>query len=285
VTTAITTVLALLCFAANSLLCRRALAGAQIDAASFTAIRLLSGAVVLAALAGLRGGGVRRAGSWGSALALVAYAAPFSFAYLRLAAGTGALILFGAVQVTMIGWGIFRGERPRLAVWIGLAIAFAGLVALAAPGASAPDPLGAGSMAIAGVAWGAYSLRGRGATGDPTVATAGNFLWSLPVAVPVLGASLAITRVHASWTGIALAVASGGLASGLGYSLWYTALKGLTATRAAVLQLLVPVIAAFGGAALLAEELSLRLVLTGMAILCGVAIAIRARTKAARPLR
>jgi drug/metabolite transporter (DMT)-like permease len=271
------TVAALIGFAGNSLLCRVALAQEHIDAASFTCVRLVTGALVLALLAAGRRHGRTIPGSWPSALALFVYAAPFSFAYLRLGAGVGALVLFGAVQATMIGWGITRGERPRAMVWLGLAIAIAGLVGLTVPGATAPDPIGALVMAIAGVAWGAYSLRGRSAVGDPLVETAGNFIRSVPFAIALVLVVAIALGWHADPVGLALASASGALASGVGYTLWYAALRGLTATRAAVVQLLVPVVAAVGGIVLLAEEASVRLALAGAAILLGVATAMRGR--------
>lgn len=269
------TALALVGFAGNSLLCRLALAGREIDAASFTAIRIASGAIVLAALALPRGGGAHRAGSWGSAAALFVYAAPFSFAYLELGAGIGALILFGAVQTTMLAVAIARGERPRPRVWLGLAIALGGLIGLAAPGATAPDPLAAALMAAAGIAWGAYSLRGRGAAGDPLVATAGNFVRAAPLGLVLVAIAAMIDPLSASGRGVALAIASGALASGVGYSLWYAALRGLAATEAAVVQLLTPVLAAAGGVVLLGESVSARLALAAAAILGGVALALR----------
>jgi drug/metabolite transporter (DMT)-like permease len=274
---ALLTAVALIAFAANSLLCRLALAGREIDAASFTAIRIASGAVVLALLAGRRDGGALRAGSWGSAAALFVYAAPFSFAYLELGAGPGALILFAAVQTTMLGVAIAGGERPRPAVWIGLAIALGGLVALAAPGATAPDPLAAALMAAAGAAWGVYSLRGRRAAGAPLAATAGNFVRAAPMAIALAAVAAAVAPVAITPRGAGLAIASGALASGAGYALWYAALRGLAAAEAAVVQLLVPVIAAAGGVALLGEIVSVRLALAAAAILGGVGLAIRGR--------
>lgn len=278
--TAVFTALALIGFAGNSLLCRMALAGSAIDAASFTGVRLASGALVLALLARTWRAG---SGSVLSAVALFAYAAPFSFAYLRLGAGMGALILFGTVQATMIGWGLARGERPRPGAWIGLGLALAGLVGIAAPGATSPDPLGLALMTVAGVSWGVYSLRGRRArAGSPLAVTAANFVLSVPLAVALTGGAAAFGSLHASADGLVLAVVSGAVASGLGYSLWYAALPGLTATRAAILQLLVPVLAAGGGVGLLGERVSLRLLLTGAAILGGVALAVRA-TAVRRP--
>jgi drug/metabolite transporter (DMT)-like permease len=273
------TVAALIGFAANSLLCRAALGAGAIDAATFTAVRLISGAAVLGLLARRAAGGERphrRAGSWLSALALAAYAGAFSWAYLRIAAGVGALVLFGAVQLTMIAWGIRRGERPAATEWIGLAVASGGLVAFAAPGARAPDVLGVLAMAVAGVAWGAYSLRGRGVE-RPLAATAENFMRTVPLACVLLFVGLA--DGHASSSGIALAIASGAIASGLGYSLWYAALPELGAVRAAIVQLSVPALAAAGGVVLLAEQLDSRLLIGGAAVLGGVALALVGRRR------
>jgi drug/metabolite transporter (DMT)-like permease len=281
--TAALTLLALLGFAANSLLCRAALenGASRIDAASFTTVRLVSGAAVLWLLLRVRGGtGAERRGSWGSALALFAYAAGFSLAYVRIPAGVGALILFGCVQATMLGMGLFRGERPRPLEWLGLAMALGGLLVLRLPGATAPDALGATLMAGAGVAWGVYSLRGRG-NADPLAATADNFLRGVPMTLglSVLGLVLEAPRVTPA--GVGLAVASGALASGVGYSLWYAALPHLTAMRAAVVQLAVPVVAAVGGVLLLGETLTVRLVGAGSALLCGVFLALLARQRKA----
>lgn len=286
---------ALIGFAANSLLCRAALGPRTIDAASFTAIRLGAGAAILLALvaAASRTARARAAsatghrvgrGSWGSAIALVAYAAAFSFAYLRLTAATGALILFGTVQIAMIGWGVARGERPRALEWLGSTLAIGGLIALTLPGLAAPDPLGAVLMAIAGGAWGVYSIRGRGAA-HPLAVTADNFARSLPFAI-VLVVAATLVDGHVSVRGALLAVASGALASGLGYSLWYAALPHLTATRAAIVQLAVPVLAAGGGALLLGEPITTRFVVCATAILGGVALAVRrVRTSGQKPAR
>lgn len=272
--TALLAAAALTGFAANSLLCRLALGPRLVDAATFTGVRLLSGAVVLALLVFVRSGAARPSGTWRAAFALFAYAAAFSFAYLALPAGTGALILFGVVQATMIGWGLVGGERLRPIVWLGLGLAVSGLVALTLPGLSAPDPAGALFMAAAGVAWGVYSLLGRG-TKDPLAATAGNFLRAVPMAVALLAGVVLFGAVpHATARGLVLAVVSGALASGIGYSLWYAALRHLPASRAAIAQLSVPALAAAGGVALLAEPLTPRLVLAGAAILAGVATAV-----------
>lgn len=274
----LTTVLSLLAFAGNSLLCRLALTRTTIDAATFTSLRLVSGAAVLLLLVRLRRTERVPRGSWPSALALFAYAAGFSFAYVRLTAGTGALLLFGAVQATMITIGLLRGERLRAMQAAGLLLAYGGLVALVLPGLSAPPLLSAALMLLAGAAWGVYSLRGRGA-GDPTAVTAGNFLRAVPMAL-VLSAVSMRTR---SWdvSGAAYAAASGALASGVGYAVWYTALRTLRATTAATVQLSVPILAALGGVLLLHEPPSLRLVLSGVAILGGVALVVLTRARQA----
>lgn len=271
--------LALLCaavlcaFAANSLLARSALAGGEAGAASYTAIRLLSGAAVLWLLA--RGRTNAGEVGWRSALALFLYAAPFSWAYVQLPAGTGALLLFGAVQTTMIGAGIAHGERPPLAVWLGLAIAAAGLVGLMLPGLRAPSLAGSAAMLAAGAAWGWYSLRGRGAR-DGLAATRDAFLGTAPLAALVWigGALLQPALARLSSRGALLALASGAVTSGLGYTLWNMVLPSLTATTASVLQLSVPALAAAGGVLLLGESLSARVVIGGAAVLGGVAIAV-----------
>lgn len=264
--------LALAAFAANSLLARLALGGHRIDPASFTAIRLGSGALVLWLLLRARGGGVSadRAGLLGAVL-LFLYAAPFSFAYLTLPAGTGALILFAAVQFTMIGAGLREGERPHLREWLGLLIAGGGLLYLNLPGLGAPSPMGVGLMALAGVSWGLYSLRGRTA-GPPLARTAQSFVLSVPLGALLAG--LVRAPQPATGPGIAYAVASGALASGGGYALWYSVLPRLTATRAGTLQLLVPILAAAGGVAFLGERVTLRLACSAAAILGGVALAL-----------
>ncbi|WP_343125161.1 DMT family transporter [Opitutus sp. GAS368] len=266
---------ALLAFAANSVFCRLALGRAEIDAATFTLLRLLAGAVTLALLCGAQGRAPFRR-DVPSAAALFAYAAAFSFAYRELTAGTGALLLFGTVQVTMIGTGLFRGERPGAWEWSGLLVALGGLAWLVSPGLAAPPPLGAGLMALAGVAWGVYSLRGR-KLGDPLATTAGNFVWAVPLGLLLFVA--APGRAQVSAAGVTWAVLSGALASGAGYAVWYAALPRLTATRAATLQLTVPVLAALGGVLFLAETLSARLVLASVLVLGGVALAIAGRRR------
>jgi drug/metabolite transporter (DMT)-like permease len=269
------TVLAMLAFAANSLLCRLALGQELIDAATFASVRVVSGAVTLVLIMLPRWRTRERApGDWRSAAMLFCYMAFFSFAYLSLGAGTGALILFGAVQLTMFIAGLRAGEPFTALSWAGLALAALGLVYLVSPGLTAPDPFGSVLMAIAGVAWGFYSLRGRYAA-DPLEATANNFLYSVPLVIIV--SLIFIGEFHSSPRGLILAAASGAVASGLGYVIWYAALRGLNATRAATVQLSVPVIAAFGGVVLLSEGVTLRLLLSSFATLGGVAIVLAQR--------
>jgi drug/metabolite transporter (DMT)-like permease len=258
-------------FAGNSLLCRSALSATSIDAASFTTIRIVSGALTLVALVFLFRRGHSVAGNWPSALALFAYAAGFSFAYTSLSTATGALLLFGAVQCTMIGYGLARGERLNGAQTAGVLVALAGLVGLLLPGLSAPPVVGAALMLLAGVSWGIYSLRGRGVS-DALRETAGNFARAVPLALVVSVAWL--DRMALDPSGVALAIGSGALASGLGYAIWYTALPALSATTAATVQLSVPVLAALGGVLFLGEPITLRLALASVAILGGLAVFI-----------
>lgn len=274
------TLLAMLAFAANSVLCRLAMQRTSIDPATFSAIRLAAGAAMLGAIVVVRGGAVRPGGNWISALALFAYAAGFSLAYVSLPAATGALLLFGAVQVTMIGRGLWAGERMDAWQCCGLLLAACGLVVLL-PGLSAPPWRGAVLMLGAGVAWGVYSLRGRGAV-DATGATAGNFLRSVPMALLLV---LAMSRqARCDTAGVSYAIASGALASGLGYAIWYSALPSLRATTAATVQLSVPILAAIGGIILLAEPPTPRLLLASVAVLGGVALVVL-RRGAATPAR
>ena len=268
------TVLAMVCFSGNSLLCRVALKDTAIDAGTFTTVRIASGALVLWLIVRMRHGSGVTAGSWPSALALFAYAAGFSLAYITLTAGTGALILFGAVQATMLGYALLTGERLQRVQVAGLLLALAGLVGLLLPGLSAPPLLGALLMLGAGAAWGIYSLRGKSA-GDPIQVTAGNFIRAVPFALALSVAMLPCASFDAA--GIAYAVSSGAIASGGGYVIWYTALRGLTATRAATVQLSVPALAAAGGVLFLQETLTLRLVLASVAILGGIAIVVAPR--------
>ena len=275
------TMLAMIAFAANSLLCRLALAHTAIDAASFTLLRIGAGALALWLIVRLRGERIGGAGNWPSALALFVYAAGFSFAYVTLPAAAGTLLLFGAVQTTMIGVGLWRGERLRAVQLAGLALACAGLVGLLLPGLSAPAPGASLLMVAAGVAWGVYSLRAKGAA-NPLWITTGNFIRALPLAV-VLAALGMLAHVHASIdrAGAIYAILSGALASGAGYAVWYTALRGLRTTSAATVQLSVPVIAALGGALFLGEAITPRLVMASVAILGGIAFV----TLFARPAR
>lgn len=279
--TALLTSAAMLAFAGNSLLCRLALDRTSIDAATFTTVRLVSGAAILWLVASRRPTSARGRGTWPSAIALFAYAAGFSFAYLELSTGTGALLLFGAVQATMIGVGLWRGERLSIVQSAGLVLALGGLVGLLLPGLSAPPLVGSLWMLVAGVAWGVYSLRGQGA-GDPTRVTAGNFLRAAPIALVV---TLALwttlwSRASPDPTGLLYAAISGAITSGLGYAVWYTALPGLRATSAATVQLSVPPLAALAGVVVLGEALTPRLVLASSAILGGIALVVgRRRTR------
>jgi drug/metabolite transporter (DMT)-like permease len=265
------TAFALTAFAFNSILCRMALATGEIDAASFTVIRLISGTVTLAALLLATGKTKRitRNGNWASALFLFAYAIAFSFAYIGLTTGTGALILFGCVQLTMFGVSLYRGVRPSALEWIGLAVAFAGLIYLVLPGLAAPPLLSAVLMAAAGIAWGFYTLRGKGSE-DPPADTAGNFLRSVPMVVTA--GVIFISSLQLSTRGAVLAILSGSIASGIGYSVWYATLKYHTPTRAGILQLSVPVIAAIGGTLLLAETVSTRLLIASALVLGGIGL-------------
>lgn len=267
--TACLTLLAMLAFAANSLLCRLALKDGHIDAASFTALRIGSGALVLALIIHARGARPLAAGNWRSAWALFIYAAGFSYAYLGLTAATGALLLFGAVQATMIGYGLYAGERLTARQVTGLVTAGFGLLALLWPGLAAPSLPHSLLMAAAGISWGVYSLRAKG-SGDPANATAGNFLRAAPIAVALGLALLPWSEVDG--VGIAYALSSGVLASGLGYVIWYQALRGLNATVAASVQLSVPVLATLGGVALLSEPLSSQLLYSALAILGGLGL-------------
>lgn len=268
------TFLTMFLFAGNSVLCRIALNHTSIDAASFTSIRLASGAMVLWLIAIFSRSNKTGKGNWISAFSLFAYAAGFSFAYISLTAATGALLLFAAVQTTMIGHGILVGERLKNQQIVGLVLAFGGLVYLVLPGLSAPPLVGSILMLIAGVAWGVYSLRGKGA-GDPTRVTAGNFLRATLFAV--LLSMFLSSSDNLDIIGVWYAIASGAFASGLGYALWYSVLPALRATNAATIQLSVPVIAAFGGIIILGESITTRFILASLAILGGIALVISSR--------
>ena len=265
------TSLAMIAFASNSLLCRAALKQTSIDAASFTFLRIFSGAVALWIIMKMRNTVWKEAGTWPSAAVLFAYAAAFSFAYVDLSAGTGALLLFGAVQGTMILWGYHKGERLRAIQIVGLVVASAGLVVLVFPGLSAPSLVGSILMLGAGLAWGVYSLRGKAAR-DAIAATAGNFLRAVPFAAAVSIISLRGARVDLA--GASYAVISGAITSGVGYVIWYSALPGLKAASAATVQLSVPVLAATGGILLLGEPITLRYVLASVAVLGGIALVV-----------
>ncbi len=269
----------MIAFAANSLFCRMALGQESIDAASFTSIRIIAGAATLGLIVWIRGHRARIEANWPGVSALFCYMVFFSFAYLSLSAGTGALLLFGAVQLTMFTSAIWQGERFSPLSWIGLGTAFGGLLYLLAPGVTAPDPGGAVMMLVAGIAWGVYSLIGRNA-GRPLLATASNFLYSVPLTI-VLSAMF-ISNAGITIQGTGLAIASGALASGLGYAVWYAALPGLTAGRAATVQLSVPLIAALGGIVLLSEQLTLRLVMASSLTLGGIWLVLAQRSRQKR---
>ncbi len=272
------TVLALVAFAGNSVLCRLALADSSIDAASFTTVRLVSGAIALLIILSATSRGTRPAsyGSWMSAAMLFLYAACFSFAYISLDTGIGALILFGMVQATMVAGALMAGDRPTVAEWIGWLLAIGGFVYLVSPGLTAPSPGGSALMAIAGVAWGIYSLRGR----NESFALAGttyNFVRSVPLVLIVSAFSL--QDLHLTTNGVVLAILSGTITSGVGYAVWYTALQSISSMQAAMVQLSVPVLAAAGGILLLSESISLRLFVSSLLILGGIFLAIFGKTK------
>jgi drug/metabolite transporter (DMT)-like permease len=275
------TMVAMTSFAANSLLARLALREGEIDAGSFAAVRIFAGTAMLALIVTCRQEGIsaiRNNGSLCSALALCGYAITFSFAYLSLEAGTGALIIFGAVQITMFAAGIVRGERPQLLEWLGLCLAFGGLVYLVSPGLTAPSPIGVASMAASGAAWGCYSLAAKRIRA-PIAATAGNFARATPIAAVTLSVIWATLPTHASWIGLGLAAISGALTSGLGYVVWYVALQGLRTSRAAIVQLTVPVVSAGAGVLLLGEQMTWRLVLASLSVLGGVVLALLGKTR------
>lgn len=274
--TLLLTALAMLAFAGNSLLCRLALKTTQIDAVSFTGVRLLSGALMLWLLLKWRDRSARVSGSLASAAALFVYAAAFSYAYLHMDAGAGALLLFGAVQISMLLVGFARGERANRQQGIGFILALIGVIALMLPGASAPPLVGGGLMLLAGVAWGAYSLLGRGVK-DPLAASAGNFLRAIPFAI--LLTLVFLPRLNTDTPGLIYALLSGALTSGVGYTLWYSALPGLSAFQAASVQLSVPILAALAGAVLLSESISMRLVIASVAVLGGIALVLQAKQK------
>src|SRR6266581_145179 len=264
----------MIAFASNSLLCRAALKQTAVDAATFTFVRIFSGAAALWLIVKMRHASSladnrRIHGSWLSAFALFTYAAAFSFAYVNLSAGTGALLLFGAVQATMILWGLHKGERLNTIQIVGFIVAVTGLIVLVFPGLSAPPLIGSILMLGAGVAWGIYSLRGKGEK-NPASATTGNFVRAVPFAAAV--SIIFVPWAHVDFTGVTYAIISGAITSGLGYVIWYSALPGLTATSAASVQLSVPVVAATGGILLLSELVTLRYVLASISVLGGIAL-------------
>ncbi len=265
------------CFAANSLLCRAALGRGLADAASFTSIRLVSGAIALGLLVRVFGRNTSGSRDIRAAASLFVYALAFSMAYTRIPAALGALLLFGAVQVTMVGRGIVAGERPGASEWVGIVLSLGGLVALTLPGVRQGDPTGSMLMIGAGIAWGVYSLIGRSSRSEPLAATAAHFAYAAPLAVVASLVSVGFGAPHLSAPGLGLAVASGALASGGGYAIWYAALRGLSTTRAALVQLSVPPLAALGAVFLLGEDVTLRLVLSAAAILGGIALAVTSR--------
>ncbi|MDH5648984.1 MAG: DMT family transporter [Gammaproteobacteria bacterium] len=276
VKTLILTVLALVAFAANSVLCRLALGDKTIDASSFTVIRLLSGALVLLVIVKSKSNkkGMTARGSWSAGFMLFLYAIAFSYAYITLDTGTGALILFGSVQITMILLSVISGNRLHLTEWLGIAIAFSGFVYLVLPGVSTPPLTGFVLMTTAGIAWGIYTLKGR-TSNAPLMDTTFNFLRTVPLVMIV--AVITLGHAHYSVEGILLAVLSGAIASGIGYTIWYAALAGLTATQATVVQLSVPVIAALGGVVFVSEVITPRLALSGAMILGGISLVILGR--------
>lgn len=278
VRTVFLTAIAMIAFAANSILCRLALAEGAIDPASFTFVRLASGALTLWLIVIWSGRATLSSGSWSGALALFIYAAAFSFGYITLPAGTGAFLLFGAVQITMVLTGIIRGERLTLLQCFGFILAIAGLAFLVAPGSFAPSPIGAGLMILAGIAWGAYSLLGRGAK-SPMLATTGNFIRAFPIAFVLMILFFVGSDMNATPTGLILAVLSGAVASGIGYTIWYAALPGLTPSQGASVQLSVPVIAAAAGALFLGEHIDIKFVISSLAILSGICIILYARNR------
>jgi len=276
--TGLLSIISLIAFASNSIICRLALRDDVIDASSFSVIRLLSGAIALWIILTLSGYRKKPEynGSWTSASMLFLYAFAFSFAYIELDAGIGALILFGMVQVTMLLTGIFKGERPNILQWVGMALAFGGLVYLVFPGLTAPPIASSGLMAIAGIAWGVYTLRGRG-NKHPVAVTTDNFIRTIPFVF--IAGLLSLQYVEISTAGFIWAVISGAITSGLGYIVWYAALQGLTRTRAAIIQLAVPVIAALGGIILLSEDVTVRLFLSAILTLGGIGLAITSKDK------
>ena len=273
------TLMAMIAFAANSLLCRMALVETEISPGMFTAVRLLSGAITLFVITRLLRVPSVKAGSWRGALALFTYAAAFSFAYVSMSTGTGALLLFGSVQITMICAGLLAGERFHRWQVLGFLLAITGLIVLLMPGLSAP-PFGAAALMLcAGFAWGLYSIMGRGAVSGIAV-TSGNFIYAVVFVIALLGVSAAMeSELTADFSGMVLGIASGALASGIGYTLWYQVLPHIKSTHAATIQLSVPVLAVIAGWLFLSEAITLQIVLASLAILGGIWIVIKSRSK------
>ncbi|WP_455198715.1 DMT family transporter [Kaarinaea lacus] len=278
--TLVLTTLAMIAFAANSVLCRMALGNDTIDASSFTVLRLLSGALVLFLLISLRqkkrsadSSSLSR-GSWLASSMLFLYAITFSFAYITLDTGTGALILFGTVQILMIVVSMIRGHRLHIAEWVGVIIAFVGFVYLVLPGVTSPSAMGFVLMTAAGIGWGVYTLKGKGSSA-PLMDTTFNFIRTIPLVIVLFVVSM--QGISYTTDGIILAILSGGLASGVGYTIWYSALGGLSAIQAAVVQLTVPVIAAFGGVIFMSEGITVRLMLASLMILGGILLVVLGR--------
>lgn len=271
--TIILTGLALIAFAANSILCRLALGSEAIDASSFTVIRLLSGTIVLLIIicSTRKTTRVSTKGSWAASFMLFIYAVTFSYAYISLDTGTGALILFGAVQITMILLSLITGTRLHFSEWTGVTIAFSGFVYLVLPGVTAPSTAGFLLMTVAGIAWGIYTLKGRSSK-SPLMDTAYNFFRTTPFVI--LLAVITINNTNYSSEGILFALLSGGITSGIGYTIWYIALGGLSSTQAAVLQLSVPVIAALGGVVFVSEAITFRLIISATMVLGGILLVI-----------
>lgn len=270
------TILALIAFAANSIFCRMALGGQSIDAASFTIIRLLSGAITLGLILLLthKVNSNRSKGSWPAALMLFIYALSFSYAYISLDAGTGALILFGSVQLSMITISLLSGTRLHYTEWLGVALAFCGFIYLILPGVSTPSGTGFLLMTVSGVAWGGYTLMGKGSE-SPLSDTGYNFIRTLPLVAIML--IIGLSEISYSSKGITLAILSGAFASGIGYSIWYLALPLLTSTQAAVVQLTVPLFATLGGVLFLNELVNTRLFISTALILGGILLVVLGR--------
>lgn len=272
------TTLTLIAFAANTILCRMALATTQIDASTFTAVRIGSGALTLMLLVMLfRPRGQRFGdGNWRGAVCLLLYAITFSWAYRTIDSGPGALILFAAVQITMLSYGFLKGERTTFPALCGLALSCAGLVYLLLPGSNAPEATGSALMTLAGIAWAGYTLNSRGIR-DPLAATCGNFLRATPLALAIL--LLTLTSAQLDGLGVIYAILSGAVASGMGYALWYAVAKHLSALKAGALQLLVPILSSLGGVLLLDEAITWRLVIASIAVISGVGLVLAARAR------